>query len=72
MTLNASFDTFERTFFQIFIVLLLIEINAEFRKDFRHSDNSSITSKLPSLPKFKNIFFKGFFCHGHNDEKIIL
>ena len=29
--------------------------NAEFREDFRHGNNSSVTLKSPSLPKFKNI-----------------
>ena len=33
-------------------------LNAEFRKDFRYGNNSSVTSKLPSLLKFKNIFPK--------------
>jgi hypothetical protein len=34
--------------------------NAEFREDFRHGNNSSVTSKSPFLPKFKNIFFLKF------------
>ena len=29
--------------------------NAEFCEDFRHGNNSSVTLKSPSLPKFKNI-----------------
>ena len=33
--------------------------NAEFHEDFRHGNNSSVTSKSPSLPKFKNIFHVG-------------
>ena len=44
---------FERIFFSNFYGLF----NAEFHEDFRHGYNSSVTSKSPSLPKFKNIFF---------------
>ena len=41
-------------------------LNAEFRKDFRHGNNSSVTSKSPSLPKFKNIYLP---CRGSTLSK---
>ena len=34
--------------------------NAEFREDFRHGNNSSVRSKLLSLPNFKNLGFFSF------------
>ena len=48
---------FERIFFSNFY--FYGSFNAEFREDFRHGNNSSVTLKSPSLPKFKNIFHVG-------------
>ena len=43
---------FERFFFNFYGLF-----NAEFFEDFRHGNNSSLTSKSPLIPKFKNISF---------------
>ena len=48
---------FERFFSNFYFYGLF---NAEFREDFRHGNNSSVTSKSPFLPKFKNIYFLKF------------
>ena len=45
---------FERFFFSNFY--FYGSFNAEFREDFRHVNNSSVTSKSPLLPKFKNMY----------------
>ena len=43
----------ERFFFKF---LVYGSFNAVFREDFRHGNNSSVTSKSPLLPKFENIY----------------
>ena len=51
ISLSISFFCVRTIFF--FKFLFYGSFNAEFRKDFRHGNNSSVTSKSPSLPKFK-------------------
>ena len=57
----------------IFKFLFYGSFNAVFREDFRHGNNSSVTSKSPLLPKFENILLlsdksKIFSNFGNNGD----